>query len=55
MKNQTTDKKTKGQVILYKNKLEVRLAEDTVWLTQKQLSELFDRAKRYYKASPKHI
>jgi hypothetical protein len=42
MKNQTTDKKTKGQVILYKNKLEVRLAEDTVWLTQKQLSELFD-------------
>jgi len=42
MKNQTSDEKTKGQVILYKNKLEVRLAEDTVWLTQKQLSELFD-------------
>lgn len=43
MKNQTSDEKTKGQVILYKNKLEVRLAEDTVWLTQKQLSILFDK------------
>lgn len=43
MKNQTSDEKTKGQVILYKNKLEVRLAEDTVWLTQKQMSILFDK------------
>jgi len=33
---------TKGQVILYKNHLEVRLEKDTVWLTQKQMSELFD-------------
>jgi prophage maintenance system killer protein len=32
----------KGQVILYKNNLEVRLEKDTVWLTQKQLSELFN-------------
>jgi len=31
-----------GQVILYKNHLEVRLEKDTVWLTQKQMSELFD-------------
>lgn len=32
----------KGQVILYKNHLEVRLEGDTVWLTQKQMSELFN-------------
>ena len=32
----------KGQVVLYKNNLEVRLEQDTVWLTQKQLSELFN-------------
>ena len=32
----------KGKVILYKNNLEVRLEKDTVWLTQKQLSELFN-------------
>ena len=31
----------KGQVVLYKNRLEVRLEKDTVWLTQKQMSELF--------------
>ena len=37
-----TIKNTKGQVILYKNNLEVRLEKDTVWLTQKQMSELFD-------------
>jgi hypothetical protein len=34
---------TKGQVILYKNHLEVRLKQDTVWLTQKQMSDLFDK------------
>lgn len=34
---------TKGQVILYKNHLEVRLEQDTVWLTQKQMSVLFDK------------
>ncbi|MEN6373801.1 MAG: RhuM family protein [Smithella sp.] len=32
-----------GQVILCKNHLEVRLEKDTVWLTQKQMSELFDK------------
>ncbi|MEN6490239.1 MAG: RhuM family protein [Smithella sp.] len=37
-----TIQETIGQVILYKNHLEVRLEKDTVWLTQKQMSELFD-------------
>ncbi|MFA5168606.1 MAG: virulence protein RhuM/Fic/DOC family protein [Candidatus Omnitrophota bacterium] len=31
-----------GEVILYKDRLEVRLDKDTVWLTQKQMSELFE-------------
>jgi len=33
---------SKGQVIVYKNKVEVRLDKDTVWLTQAHMSELFD-------------
>jgi len=33
----------KGQVVLYKNRLEVRLEKDTVWLSQKQMSILFDK------------
>ena len=32
---------SKGQVVLYKNKLEVRLAEETVWLRQNQMAYLF--------------
>jgi len=32
---------SRGQIVLYKNRLEVRLDEDTVWLTQKQMAELF--------------
>ena len=32
--------------------LQVRLQEDTVWLTQKQMGELFDRD---YKTISKHI
>jgi Virulence protein len=40
---QVTIQETKGQVILYKNHLEVRLEKDTVWLTQKQMSELFQK------------
>lgn len=32
-----------GQVVLYKNKLEVRLKKETVWLTQKQMAELFNK------------
>lgn len=31
----------KGQVILYRNQLEVRLERETVWLTQAQIAELF--------------
>ncbi len=31
-----------GKVVLYKKGLEVQLREDTVWLTQKQISELFN-------------
>ena len=31
----------KGQVILYQNKVEVRLKKETVWLTQKHMAELF--------------
>ena len=37
----------KGEIILYRPdeevKLEVRLEEDTVWLTQAQITELFQR------------
>ncbi|MEK6646500.1 MAG: virulence protein RhuM/Fic/DOC family protein [Candidatus Firestonebacteria bacterium] len=32
-----------GQIVLYKNKLEVKLEKETVWLTQKQMSELFNK------------
>jgi len=42
-KKQVTMQEIKGQVILYKNRLEVRLEKDTVWLTQKQMSLLFDK------------
>ncbi|MCK5706475.1 MAG: virulence protein RhuM/Fic/DOC family protein [Candidatus Aureabacteria bacterium] len=33
---------SKGQVVLYKNRIEVKLKNETVWLSQKQMSELFD-------------
>ena len=32
----------KGAVVLYKNRLEVRLEAETVWLTQKDMAELFN-------------
>ncbi len=32
----------KGQVIVYKNKVEVRLEAETVWLTQKNMADLFN-------------
>jgi hypothetical protein len=32
---------SKGQVIVYKNKVEVRLEHDTVWLNQAEISKLF--------------
>ncbi len=31
----------KGEVVFYKNKVEVRLDQETVWLTQKDLADLF--------------
>ena len=33
---------SKGRVILYRNKVEVKLNKETVWLTQKLMAELFD-------------
>jgi hypothetical protein len=45
MKTQTSIDNTKGQIILYNNKLEVRLEEDTVWLSLNQLADLFERDK----------
>ena len=42
MKAQKYIENAKGHIVLYKNKIEVRLLEDTVWLTQKQMADLFD-------------
>jgi hypothetical protein len=36
---------SKGQVVLYKNRLEVRLVKDTVWLSLNQMADLFERDK----------
>jgi len=33
----------KGQVVLYKNRLEGSLKNNSVWLTRKQMSLLFDK------------
>jgi hypothetical protein len=30
-----------GEVVLYKNRVEVRLEKETVWLTQKDMAEVF--------------
>ena len=38
---QVTMQEIKGQVILYKNQLEVRLEGSTVWLNQEQIAFLF--------------
>ncbi len=35
------DKYSKGSIVLYKNRLEVKLEKDTVWLTQAQIAGLF--------------
>ena len=37
----SSKKNNKGEILLYKNKIEVKLVEDTVWLTQKQIAQLF--------------
>src|SRR3989338_1835262 len=35
----------KGQVLVYKNKVEVKLEKDTVWLSLSQMAKLFERDK----------
>jgi hypothetical protein len=42
MKNK---KSTKGQVVIYKHKFEVRLEKETVWLSLNQMADLFERDK----------
>jgi prophage maintenance system killer protein len=46
---------TKGQVVLYKNRLEVRLEGETVWLTQKQMAQLFQKDVRTVNEHIKNI
>ena len=36
------EESSKGQVIVYKNEVEVRLEAETVWLAQKHMADLFD-------------
>ena len=45
MKTKVSFDNTKGQVILYKNKLELRLADETGWMNLNQLADLFERDK----------
>jgi hypothetical protein len=49
----------KGEIIIYKSKdgpkLEVRLEEETVWLTQKQMALLFDKDVRTINEHIKNI
>ena len=42
MKVQTSIENTKGQVILYKNRLEVRLTEETVWIDAHAIARIFE-------------
>ncbi len=50
-----TMQNTKGQVVLYKNRLEVRLEGETVWLTQKQMALLFNKDVRTVNEHIKNI
>ncbi len=55
-----TDKTGEGQVLLYRTqdgrtRLDVRLENDTVWLNQRQLTELFGKAKGTISEHIKHI
>ena len=48
MKKETTMKGSGGDVVLYQapggqTSLEVRLKKETVWLSQRQMAELFDK------------
>jgi len=40
-----TEKFYKGQVLLYNNRVEVRLENETVWLTQEQMADLFGKGR----------
>jgi prophage maintenance system killer protein len=42
MKAQTSIENIKGQIILYKNKLEVRLTKNTVWIDAHAIARIFD-------------
>ena len=44
------DKKSKGEIVLFKTpegdtQIDVKLEEETVWLTQDQICSLFDKVK----------
>jgi hypothetical protein len=54
-KKDVSTQDTKGQVVLYKNRLEVILEQDTVWLTQKRMSELFQKDVRTINEHIKNI
>ena len=55
MKHQISGENIQGKVILYKNTLEVRLDEKTVWLSQKKMSELFQKDVRTINEHIKNI
>jgi len=51
---------SKGKILIYQNnkndiKIDVRLEQDTVWLSQSQLCELFDKSKATISEHIKHI
>lgn len=45
MSKNSTVRARHGQIIFYKNRLEVRLEEETVWLSLNQIADLFGRDK----------
>ncbi|MCK5243433.1 hypothetical protein KAR34_13375 [bacterium] len=44
-KRKSANEKQQDQIILYKNKVEVQLKADTVWLSLNQIAKLFGRDK----------
>lgn len=59
MPKKISEEPNKGEIIIYRSKegpkLEVRLEEDTVWLSQKQMSVLFDKDVRTINEHIKNI
>jgi len=60
MENNSQTRLPSGQIIIYQTesgetKLDVRFQDETVWLTQKQLCELFDKSKATVSEHIKHI